>query len=207
MSPHATPINAPHPDHAHVVRMKRCSLCTETKPLDAFGKMSASKDGRYPQCLDCRKGKQSKPTARAVLRSRAQARAHRDLKEAHEGEFAVLLAFRLAEVKAEAAELAETPEAAEHFTGTVPRLTGGRRRESQTALDRIDVARCPDCVRHHDGGHACGTCGATPENPAPVRLQRRRPVIVTPRFGTSGLDPQEFRDFNAGTARAARGHA
>ena len=190
---------------------KRCSKCKVSKPVKEFGKMTAASDGRYPQCAKCRQGKAV--TTKAVLRSRARSRALRDLEQAHAGEFAVLLAFRFAEAKAEAAELAETVEGQEHFTETVPRLTGGKRREGQTVVDRIDVARCPDCVKSHDAGHECSTCGATPADPRPRKLMARKrpaPTVTLRReggtkAGPSGLDPAPFREFNAGTARAARG--
>jgi hypothetical protein len=32
----------------------------------------------------------------------------------------------------------------------------------ETVVDRIDVARCGSCARHHDRGHECAVCGAKP---------------------------------------------
>jgi 5-methylcytosine-specific restriction endonuclease McrA len=34
--------------------MKKCTNCSETKPLDAFGKRKASKDGLDPRCRTCK---------------------------------------------------------------------------------------------------------------------------------------------------------
>ncbi|WP_260987129.1 HNH endonuclease [Kocuria rosea] len=35
--------------------MKTCTRCGESKPPDAFHKLSTAKDGRRPDCRDCRK--------------------------------------------------------------------------------------------------------------------------------------------------------
>lgn len=37
------------------MELKKCSKCSETKTIDSFGKDKNRKDGRFPQCRDCRR--------------------------------------------------------------------------------------------------------------------------------------------------------
>lgn len=95
-----------------------------------------------------------------LVYQRARGRAVTALIAAHEAEWEHLFAAKRAEVQAEVDAVDEA--GADHY-GTEPtRLKTGRRKQGQTVVDRIDVARCPHCIKHHDRGHACPKCGAAP---------------------------------------------
>ena len=93
-----------------------------------------------------------------MLRNRARHRATAALIQAHADEFETLLADATDEVRAEAEALAE--HGAE---GQMTRLRPGPRRRGQDVAERLDVARCPECAGHHDRGHICTNCGASPQ--------------------------------------------
>lgn len=141
---------------------KDCPKCGETKPLGDFYPHPQTRDGRHPSCKKCDNAKPRKVTAAKVNRMRARHRALADLIKFHEDEFQALLAIRLAEAREEADALAASPEAAEHYQNEPVRLKPGKRMPGEKAGDRIDVARCPHCVRHHDRGHVCPKCGTAP---------------------------------------------
>jgi hypothetical protein len=37
------------------IKLKRCSTCNESKPIDSFSNHKRTKDGKYYQCKDCKK--------------------------------------------------------------------------------------------------------------------------------------------------------
>jgi hypothetical protein len=190
--------------------VKTCSLCSETKPLSEFYAAKTGVQGVMPYCKACDCKRPRRKTEARVLRLRARARAVSDLIKFHQDEFDALLAIRTAEAKEEAETLAATPEAAEHFQDTPVMLRPGKRPEGQTVTDRIDVARCPDCVKHHDRGHACTVCGSTPDAPKPLPRvvmprQAPRPAPSGMRPRGAGIDPAALAEFNAGTQRASMG--
>jgi len=141
---------------------KVCPTCGETKPLDDFYPHPQTRDGRHPRCKKCDNSKPRKTTAAKVNRMRARHRALADLIKFHEDEFQALLAIRLAEAQEEAVALATSPAAAEHYKNEPVRLKPGKRMPGEKAGDRIDVARCPHCIKHHDRGHVCLKCGTAP---------------------------------------------
>lgn len=141
---------------------KTCSRCEATKPLGAFYRNANGTHGRMPYCKKCDNARPRKVTAIKINRTRARHRAVADLIAAHEAEFTQLLEARLTEAHIEADVLAATPQAAEHFTSEPVRLRPGPRMTGEQSSDRIDVARCPDCAKHHDRGHKCPNCGVAP---------------------------------------------
>lgn len=103
-----------------------------------------------------------KPTQRRVVRNRARGRAVTALIRRHEQEWREVYAAAVAAAEAEAEEIAQTDDAREHYATEPVRLKRGRRKDGQKAGDRIDVARCPHCITHHDRGHVCRECGTAP---------------------------------------------
>ena len=143
--------------------MKTCQTCGIAKPLDDFYRHANTQDRRQQSCKKCDNARPRKVTDGRVVRNRARHRALADLTERHEDEYRALLALRLIEAQAEVEALAADPKAAEHYTPGEPvRLKPGKPVPGEKAGDRIDVARCPHCVKHHDRGHVCKSCGATP---------------------------------------------
>lgn len=192
---------------------KTCSKCGEAKPLAAFYANTNGTHGRMPYCKKCDNARPRKVSAVRINRMRARHRAVADLIDLHEDEFETLLAIRLAEAHDEAERLAQTPEAAEHFKGEPVRLKPGKRMPGEKVGDRIDVARCPHCVKHHDRGHVCPRCGTAPAAGAGApdgfngqwvkRGGVMRPVVPTgPRVRDEGHLAAALADFNAGTRRA-----
>ena len=142
-----------------------------------------------------------------LIYQRARGRAVARLIRAHQDEYDALLADEKqhAQAEADALDLTATQQGEKH--GDEPaRLKSGRKARGQTVLDRIDVGRCPHCIKHHDAGHKCAVCGAKPgDKPTPPRPQRRvvQPVQV-PRTRRTTVDPAALAEFNAGTQRAAK---
>lgn len=194
------------------VTKKRCSLCEENKPLDDFYTNANGIQGRMPYCKDCDKARPRRRTNARVIRLRARARAVADLINFHREEWEALFAIRTAEAAEEAEALAATPEAAEHYKDEPVKLRPGQRTEGQTVSDRIDVARCPHCIKHHDKGHVCESCGARPgdqklvtRNMSVVRQQPAKPPPSGVRPKGPGVDAAALAEFNAGTQRASMG--
>jgi len=211
--------------------LKTCSRCGESKPTSEYYKHPQTRDRLAPHCKACDNKRSRKATGTKINRMRARHRAVADLIAFHEDEFVVLLSIRLAEAKEEAEALAATPEAIEHYQSEPVRLKPGQRMMGQSARDRIDVARCPDCIKHHDRGHVCAACGASPtRRPDPKMLPAEKgcgcaptmPTVRTPDgwvcqgcgWGQSKQVPSGVRrptevdlgaleEFNAGTRRAA----
>lgn len=141
---------------------KLCPKCDQVKQLDDFYPHPQTRDGRHPSCKKCDNTRPRKVTPAKVNRMRARHRALADLVRFHEDEFQALLSIRLAEAQEEAQELASHPEATKHYANEPVRLKPGKRMAGEKAGDRIDVARCPHCVKHHDRGHVCAKCGTAP---------------------------------------------
>lgn len=210
--------------------LKTCTRCGEHKPPSDYYKHSQTRDRLAPHCKACDNKRSRKVTGTRINRNRARHRAIADLIGFHEDEFSALLAIRLAEAEQEAEALASEPAAKEHYRSEPVRLKPGKRMAGQKAGDRIDVARCPHCVKHHDRGHACASCGASPtQRPNPQALPQEKacgchPSIPNVRTinglecqgcgwgqakpAPSGVRPRTSVDvaalaeFNAGTLRA-----
>lgn len=103
----------------------------------------------------------AKQTQARLIDQRARRRATQKLVEMHQDEYDLLLVRYRTEATQEAARLGT------HHAQPA-RLMPGRRLENQDVIERIDVARCPDCVSYHDAGHTCARCGSPAEAPAPM---------------------------------------
>jgi hypothetical protein len=186
--------------------VKTCPKCQEAKSLDKF---YASANGtRMTYCKKCDNARPRKATNVKVNRMRARHRAIADLIQWHPDDFQALLAIRLAEATEEAEELAATPEAKEHAAGGPVKLKPGKRMPGEKAGDRIDVARCPHCIKSHDRGHVCASCGASPE-PSNKKLvtglrsvEHPKPAPSGVRRAVPGIDMDALAEFNKGTERA-----
>jgi hypothetical protein len=111
----------------------------------------------------------AKPTAARLIDQRARRRATQTLIEIHRDEFQRLYDLHRAEAEQEAEHLATAPEAVEHYRSEPVRLKPGARLAGQKVGDRIDVARCAHCVKHHDRNHVCPKCGAAPNHALTIR--------------------------------------
>lgn len=144
---------------------KICTACGKEKPRTEF--CSAGNGKLTSRCKDCdaeRKRAEYKGNNGAKInRNRARHRAIAALIERHADEFEALYEQHLVEAAEEAEALATEKSAQEHYRDEPVRLRPGKRRSGQKAGDRIDVARCPHCIRHHDRGHVCAKCGAAPD--------------------------------------------
>lgn len=140
------------------VATKLCPACDTHKPLEDFYQQG---ERIHPNCRKCENAKPRTRSAKRAANQRARQRATAKLIRRHLPEFEALKALCLVEVEREMAELAEA--APEHLDDqqVVP-LKPGQRMEGETVVDRIDVARCTDCHRHHDRGHECPMCGSVP---------------------------------------------
>jgi hypothetical protein len=174
---------------------KECSQCGETKPLDDFPKHHKGVNGLDSWCRDC-KNRGRKPTRNRIVRSRARQRAIAELVALHREEFDELLERHMVYVSDEFDVLQSTAKAQRRQDTDVPRLKPGPRRiEEQSIVDRLDVARCPHCVKHHDRGHRCEVCGARPGEPLRLPKDTRTRMV-------GGVNPAALAEFNAGTKRA-----
>lgn len=144
--------------------MKRCPKCATEKPLEDFYPDRRAADGRQGWCKKCQNAASSvkKPSEPRLVRNRARHRAIAELVRRHEAEFESLYELYKAEAAQEAVELRVAPAAAQHYKTQPVRLRPGARQPGERATDRIDVARCPHCIKHHDSGHVCPKCGAVP---------------------------------------------
>lgn len=145
-----------------VTEKKACKKCGETKPLDDFYSHPSTADRRGSWCKKCDSARGRDATPAKINRQRARHRAVAALIERHPAEFEELMGLHLAEATKEAEALASTPEARQHYKGEPVRLRPGKRMAGEKVGDRIDVARCPHCIKHHDRGHVCKQCGASP---------------------------------------------
>jgi hypothetical protein len=128
-------------------------------------------------------------TLARLIDQRARRRATSELIARHPDEWASLYARQRSFAEEEARQLAAAA-AEQHSSlddlekvldGPVdpPRLMSGRRLPEQTVIDRIDVARCPSCIAHHDRGHRCRACGQAPQRPPgyqPASAREVRPL-------------------------------
>jgi hypothetical protein len=143
---------------------RRCSKCHEDKPLDAFHRDARASDGRTTTCKNCVSAKPYKRTLLRVVKTRARKRALAELARRHSDEFRRLLREHETKAMAEAEKIAADPRARQVYSGgSEPvRLRRGRPAEGETLADRIDIGRCPQCIRYHDSGHGCANCGRSP---------------------------------------------
>lgn len=153
---------------------KRCPRCRETKFVDEFHAQTRRNGDirRQGWCKACHRedqvGQKKRLTPTKQKRTRARQRATAELLQLHYDEFRVLLEKHQAIVEA---EFNAITEAAVKAGLTIPadgivRLRTGIRLADQGITDRMDVARCPDCARHHDAGHVCEACGQAPSQQA-----------------------------------------
>jgi hypothetical protein len=197
---------------------KICSGCGQAKPRTEFyiahkatATRKAKLSGRCKNCEADRKQERyaGQPTPGKINRNRARHRAVADLIEAHQVEFDALYEKRLCEAADEAQALAQQQAAQEHYGDQPVRLRPGRRRQGEKPADRIDVARCPHCIRHHDRGHVCAVCGAAPgeslsdsRNEKRVTRNAQRITSLAPPRRVTTVDPAALAEFNTGTQRA-----
>jgi hypothetical protein len=158
-SPRVEPM---HSESAESTR--RCSKCHQDKPLDEFHRDARASDGRTTTCKKCVAAKPYKPTLLRVVKTRARKRALAELARRHRDEFRLLLWEHETTAMQEAEKIAADPLARRVYSGgSEPvRLRRGRPAVGETLADRIDVGRCPQCIRYHDSGHVCANCGRSP---------------------------------------------
>ena len=145
-----------------MTKRKSCTKCHESKQLSDFYAHPNTADRRSPICKKCDSARGRKATGPKINRQRARHRAIALLVQRHEDEFRALMELQLAEVAEEAEALAMDPQARKVYNGEPVRLRPGKRMPGEKVGDRIDVARCPHCVKNHDRGHVCTKCGASP---------------------------------------------
>jgi hypothetical protein len=158
-SPRVEPIHS-----ASAEPTRRCWKCHEEKPLDEFHRDARASDGRTTTCKKCVAAKPYKPTLLRVVKTRARKRALAELARRHRDEFQLLLCEHETKAMQEAEKIAADPRARRVYSGgSEPvRLRRGRPAEGENLADRIDVGRCPECIRYHDSGHVCANCGRSP---------------------------------------------
>lgn len=141
---------------------KTCTQCGQTKPMAEFYEQAGGKYGREAACRDCKTQTRS-ITPNRVVRNRARHRAVAALIDRHRDEFAQLMAAELTTAQAEHEELTAAAAERGQDDAAVARLRPGpKRREQTSGVERLDVARCPHCIKHHDRGHVCAKCGSAP---------------------------------------------
>lgn len=144
--------------------VRDCSKCGERKPLTEFYERVKGSGDRLPYCRDCDNAKPRKRNQAKIVRIRARHRAVAELIKRHDAEFRDLLEYFTATASEEAEQLAESAaQKHAHTQDETARLRPGKGRPGQSVTERIDVSRCPHCVKAHDRGHACPKCGAVPQ--------------------------------------------
>lgn len=143
--------------------VRACGTCGKEKPVGEFyshdnghGSVVSGK-----HCRDCENSRPRRPTVARAVRNRARHRAFQRLAEEQQERFAVLLEEETAKAQHEhdvLQAIGGLPDPTE-----VVRIKPGPKREGQSVLERIDVARCRRCHTHHDRGHTCPSCGSTEE--------------------------------------------
>lgn len=146
---------------------KTCTKCGESKPLNAFYASKQVLSGISSMCIACNNSRPITPTR--IVRNRARSRSYVVLAERHAAEFEQILAAQLSRAQKEH-QLIQSAVAGQPDAATA-RLRPGPKRDGETVLDRLDVARCPVCHTHHDADHTCAECG-TVTQPAATDEQR-----------------------------------
>jgi hypothetical protein len=167
-SRHGSPAGEPlHSESAAPTR--RCSTCHQDKPLEGFHRDARASDGRTTTCKTCVSAKPYQPTLLRVVKTRARKRALAELARRHPDEFRLLLREHETSAMQEADNIAADPRARRVYSGSSEpvRLRRGRPAQGETLADRIDVGRCPQCIRYHDSGHVCANCGRSPHEREP----------------------------------------
>lgn len=162
----AAPAAAAHIEPDPAVELRRCNRCERVKPITEFYEKG---DGfRQPMCRDCDNARPRTRGIKKIVRVRARHRATAELVKRHRAEFGDLLEYFTATATEEADQLAAAmaAERQDQPEDGIPRLRPGLTRKGQSAVQRLDRARCPECTRHHDRGHACALCGAAPHQEA-----------------------------------------
>lgn len=149
---------------------KTCTKCRKAQPLSEFHAHPDTRDGKSSQCRTC--NSKRKPTVSRIIRTRARGRAMYRLIETHRSEFEALLEEETLKAEREHQEVVAAAEARGQADAHVARLKSGPKRKDQTsAIERLDVARCPLCQGFHDAGHQCTNCG---HDHTPSRLEDLR---------------------------------
>lgn len=124
-----------------------------------------------------------------VLVTRARNRAHAELAKRHPDEYAEILEVKLADVRAQDAELRRVAEqigAEPVRDGRVLRLKSGPPADDEDVTDRIVVVpACPRCDEYHANGHRCLHCGATPSR---VIRDRAGAILIPADLSDERLD-------------------
>ena len=141
--------------------VRTCRACGKTKPVEEFyvhtnGK--TDKQHRARRCKDCENGRARTPTTTRMVRNRARNRAYQALAEEYRERFNELYQQELVVAKNEADILKMVAEMRGDAQPEIVRLKSGPKREGQTVVERLDVARCSKCQNYHDEGHQCPTC-------------------------------------------------
>jgi ribosomal protein L32 len=158
---------------------RTCSRCGADKPLEEFYLQEAGRGGRMSQCRTCNNSR--RPTASRLVRNRARSRAYAVLAERHPTEYAGLLEQETVKAQAEHDRITAEAAAKGNHDATTARIKPGPKRQGETStVERIDVARCPNCQTHHQADHQCPGCGAfTPREPSnPTLLGKPTPAWV-----------------------------
>lgn len=134
---------------------KTCSKCEQTKPLNDFYASKQVLSGLASICIACNNSRPITPTR--MVRNRARNRAYVVLAERHAGEFEQIMTAELSRAQKEH-ELIQSAAAGRPDAVTA-RLRPGPKRNGESVIDRLDVARCPACHTHHDADHECPSCG------------------------------------------------
>jgi hypothetical protein len=182
-----------------VAEEKRCANCGVVKPLaDYYTKSNGRQRVHEAWCKKCSNQRVRSNEPNRVIRNRARQRATTRLVQLNQKAFEQLMAEELAKAYVEAATLAKAPAAKDHFGDRPVLLRPGARMATEGVTDRIDVGRCPDCIKSHDRGHTCLTCGSKPGDPVPitpvVRVEakpvppRARPNAWVHKQRPSGVD-------------------
>lgn len=181
---------------------KRCCVCGETKPADQYYAEKSTADGLQSRCKKCDNAR-PRQTQPRLIRTRARQRATQDTVDAYREYFDHRYEVRLAEATREAESLRQEPAAREHYPPAEKepvRLRPGARAAGEKAGDRIDVARCPHCIKHHDRGHVCTECGRRPVtriNDLEVLRAIRRGVTDEELAAKHDVDPERAQSLRA----------
>lgn len=142
---------------------KRCARCAADKPVGEFNFRDRQTGRRWSYCRDCDSARPRTRSRTKILTGRARNRALAELAKRHRDEFRDLLDYFLRIARDEAEQLAGTATARQAYPNAqTVRLRPGARRAGQPIEERIDVARCGECIGYHDRGHRCPACGSQP---------------------------------------------
>jgi hypothetical protein len=147
------------------VETKVCTKCRVEQPIANYYENALSRGGRMAHCMTC--NNRRPPTETRMVRNRARSRAYKVLADKYPAEFAEIYDEELQKARVEHTQVSAAAAAAGLHDAPVARLKPGKKRNGETAADRLDVARCPSCHTHHDAEHECPGCGETTPETAP----------------------------------------